>query len=138
MKAATEPKPQKAAVDLVGDFAAAQVLALSKAVPKARNDKCRKEISVGVHAIDVKVRITGDMEVGADVRKSETISYEDIALAALAQLREPQRRAVYRNTGKIAAPKKAVLEAELETLKAKLPWHWSAGKLTPHLKVELL
>ena len=115
-------------------FQPVELLALSKAIGKALVDSARETLKTGVYAVDVVVRIKGDIEVGIAELTPGKFSAEPFLLAALNALDPGVRKKV------LARPvlKKAdaaVMKALLQEIKDKRKKVPGPAKLTPHLVV---
>jgi len=126
-------------VVLGAGFEPEEIVALSRAVSSKSKDfeKARGQLKTGVYQVDVVARVKGDVELGISERTPEKFDGTKYLVAALAQLTAGQRKKVLARPV-VRKPVAAVILAELQGLKAKLPKKVGPPKITPHLQVELV
>lgn len=117
-------------------FEAAEILALGKAVSAELKafKEARDGLKTGVYQIDVLARIKGDVEIGIAERVPDKFNAGKYLVAALGQLTPAQRKKVL-SRPVVRKEVKAVVQAEVDQVKARLPKHKGPPKLTVHLLV---
>jgi hypothetical protein len=139
MAGGSKKAPDRRVVIQAEQFAAAELLALSKicANPSSKvMKKARATIGTGkVYPVDVTVRVVGDIEVGLTEQVPDKISAEKYLVAALSMLSPGQRKRVLSRRPGGSRAGKLMAASELKLFKMRLPTHEGPAKLTPHLSV---
>lgn len=115
-------------------FSPQETLALSKRGPPSDVDKVRKNLKPGVYDVRMLVQVDGDIEIGLPEKTTEKFDAAKYLVAALSRLPKEDRAKVL-NRPVVRKGLAAVVEMEIDTVKAKRPKKLGLAKIVPHLTV---